>query len=124
MLNLTLVAVGGAIGACLRYLTDQAFRRRDSAFPWGTLTVNVVGSLILGFLTGAALTGTDVPILSSLVGIGCCGALTTFSTFGHETVRLFAEGGRLSSVVNVVGSVTAGLSSGAVGIALAAVVWA
>jgi CrcB protein len=120
-----LVAAGGAAGSILRYLTDRRVQRwRDSPFPWGTLTVNVVGSLILGFLSGWLLHGAEPASMRSLVAVGFCGGLTTFSTFGYETLRLFLEKARLSAVVNVLVTVVAGLASGALGLVLATAVFA
>lgn len=111
------VALGAAVGAPLRYLVDRAVRtRHDSAFPWGTLAVNVAGSLILGVLAGAA---PAVPgALSALLGAGFCGALTTYSTFGFETVRLIERRRRVHAAANVVASVVAGLCAAFVGIAV------
>jgi CrcB protein len=96
--------------------------RHDSVFPWGTLTVNAVGSLVLG-ATAGALSGADGPSwVMPLVGTGLCGALTTFSTFGFETVRLAQEGSLLESALNVAASVTVALAACAGGWALAAAV--
>lgn len=115
-----LVALGGAAGSILRYLTDRRVQAwRDSPFPWGTLTVNVVGSFVLGFLSGWLLHGAEPSSVRALVAVGFCGGLTTFSTFGYETVRLFLEKTRLYAVVNVLVTVAAGLTSGALGLALA-----
>jgi CrcB protein len=107
-MNVLLVLVGGAIGAPLRYLIDRAVQdRRDSLFPWGTFLVNLLGCLVLGALAGA---GTALPSsLFVLLGTGLCGALTTYSTFGYETVRLAERGAYLFAAVNVVASVSAGL---------------
>ncbi|WP_020645166.1 fluoride efflux transporter CrcB [Amycolatopsis balhimycina] len=117
-----LVALGGAVGSILRYLTDRRVQRwRDSPFPFGTLTVNIAGSFILGFLSGRLLHGAEPSSVRALVAVGFCGGLTTFSTFGYETVRLFLEKTRLYAVLNVVVTVAAGLAAGAIGLALATV---
>ncbi len=113
-----LVAAGGALGAALRYIIDQALRQR-SDFPYGTLTVNVLGSALLGLLAGLALDGASGDAMRSLVGIGLCGSLTTYSTFGYETVRLFTEGARRHAVVNVVGTLLAGFAAAGAGLGLA-----
>jgi CrcB protein len=111
-----LVVVGAAIGAPLRYLTDRAVQARcGSLFPWGTLTVNVAGSLLLGFVVGLP---TD-PALTALVGTGFCGALTTYSTFGYETLRLVQTGARAQALGNVLASLVAGLGAASTGLALA-----
>jgi CrcB protein len=122
--TLALVALGGAAGSVLRYLTDRRVQRwRDSPFPWGTLTVNVAGSFVLGFLSGWLLHGAEPSSVRSLAAVGFCGGLTTFSTFGYETVRLFLEKTRLYAVLNVVVTVLAGLTSGALGLLLATAIW-
>jgi fluoride exporter len=114
-----LVALGAALGAPLRYLTDLALQRRlGSAFPWGTFAVNVTGSLILGFAVGLPVPAAA----AALVGTGFCGALTTYSTFGYETLRLARQGRRRHAVVNVLGSVLAGLAAAYLGILLAGAV--
>jgi CrcB protein len=119
-----LVVVGGAAGANLRYLLDRRVQRwHDSAFPWGTLTVNVLGCLVLGLLTGAARHGAAGHAALALLGTGLCGALTTYSTFGYETIMLFSRGARLYSVANVVISVLAGLGATGCGLLAAAAVW-
>jgi fluoride exporter len=115
-----LIAVGAAIGAPARYLTDRAAQsRHDSVFPWGTFTVNVVGSFVLGALTAAAAGGAVGSGVVAAVGTGFCGALTTYSTFGYETLRLAEEGAALQAAANVVASVLAGLAAAAIGWAAA-----
>ncbi|MEV6910961.1 fluoride efflux transporter CrcB [Amycolatopsis sp. NPDC051071] len=119
------VALGGGAGAILRYLTDLRMRAwRGDAFPWGTLTVNITGSAILGFLTGWALHGGEPDTVRSLLAVGVCGGLTTFSTFGYETLRLITEKARPRAVLNVGLTVVAGLAAATAGLLLAAVVWA
>ena len=114
-MTLLLVFVGGAIGAPLRYLTDRAIAARlDPVFPWGTFTVNVAASLLLGVLTGAAT--SLLGWLPPLLGTGLAGALSTYSTFGYETVRLIQSGARAYALVNVVSNVLASLAAAAVGL--------
>jgi fluoride exporter len=111
--TLLLVALGGAVGAPLRYLVDRAVQaRHDSVFPWGTFAVNAAGSLILGLIAGFG--GT----VSSFVGVGFCGALTTYSTFSYETLRLLEERTRFYALANVVAGILAGLGAAFLGIAL------
>lgn len=123
-MNWLLVIAGAVVGAPLRYLTDRAVQsRHDSVFPWGTFGVNVSGCLILGLLTGAAAAGAADSHLQLLLGTGLCGALTTYSTFSHETLRLTETGAGLYAVANVVGSVTAGLGAAFLGVTIAQAVW-
>lgn len=110
-MTVAMVLLGGALGAPARYLTDLFVQsRHDSVFPWGTFTVNILGSLILG-VTAAAVTDLAAPSwVLALVGTGLCGALTTFSTFGFETVRLLEKGSVLAAVTNCLASLVVGLS--------------
>jgi len=111
-MTVAMVILGGAIGAPLRYLTDLFVQsRHDSVFPWGTFAVNIVGSLILG-VTAALVVGLALPTwVLALLGTGFCGALTTFSTFGFETVRLLEEGSLLTALTNSVASLAVGLGA-------------
>lgn len=103
-----LVMLGAAAGAPCRWLLDRAVQaRHDSLFPWGTLLINVVGSLALGVLLGAGASRQ----LVLLLGTGFCGGFTTFSTFGYETVRLADEGSGLMGLLNVAASLGAGLAA-------------
>lgn len=122
-MTLLLVALGAVVGAPLRYLTDRFIQaRHDTVFPWGTLTVNVVGSLIMGFLVGAAAAGRLDPMILTVLGPGFCGALTTYSTFGYETLRLAEDGSRFLATANIVINLFAGLGAAFVGVAIAAAI--
>lgn len=111
-MTVLLVFVGAMVGAPLRYLIDREVQAlHDSVFPWGTLCVNVIGCLILGGLTGAALPSPTL----SLLGTGFCGALTTYSTFGFETVRLLEQRSYFYAAMNVAVSVIAGLGAALLG---------
>lgn len=122
-MTVLLVLVGGAVGAPLRYLTDLLVQaRHDSVLPWGTLTVNVTGSLLLGGLAAAVADAGAPEWLMTLLGTGLCGALTTFSTFGFETYRLVEDGAWLEALGNVVLSLAAGMAAVALGWAAVAAV--
>jgi CrcB protein len=115
-----LVVAGAVIGAPLRYLTDLLVQsRHDTVFPWGTLTVNAVGCLVLGATAGAVSGGAPAWLLTTL-GTGFCGALTTFSTFGFETWRLVEDGSVLEAILNVAASLLIGFVACAGGWVLAA----
>ena len=124
-MNLLLVIAGAAVGAPLRYLTDRAVQsRHDTVFPWGTFAVNVFGSLILGVIAGAVAAGGASPQVQLAVGTGFCGALTTYSTFSYETLRLLEGDARLIAAANVVGSIVAGVAAAFLGVAVSQAVWA
>ncbi|MBA5225681.1 fluoride efflux transporter CrcB [Streptomyces griseoaurantiacus] len=123
-MNWLLVLAGAMVGAPLRFLTDRAVQSRyDSVFPWGTFVVNVIGCLILGFLTGAATAGAAGSRLQLLLATGLCGALTTYSTFSYETLRLAQDGARTYAALNAVASVATGLGAAFAGVSLAGVLW-
>ncbi|MFG1622056.1 fluoride efflux transporter CrcB [Kribbella sp. NPDC049227] len=123
-MSVLLVIAGAVIGAPLRYLTDRAVQKRhDSAFPWGTISVNVVGSLILGVVAGASMASALPHQVQLVVGTGFCGALTTYSTFSYETLRLYEDGGRFLAVANVAVSIVAGLGSVFLGVAISQAIW-
>ncbi|MDH6131762.1 CrcB protein [Kitasatospora sp. MAA4] len=123
-MNWLLVILGAVVGAPLRYLTDRAVQsRHDTVFPWGTFAANLTGCLILGTLAGAVSAGAASSQLQLLIGTGLCGALTTYSTFSYETLRLAEDGAAFFAVANVVASVVAGLGAVYTGSALAQALW-
>ena len=114
------VTVFGAFGALARYLVDGAVTERVKArLPYGTLLVNVVGSFILGFVTGLVLYHAGSTQLRTLIGTGFCGAFTTWSTLSWETVRLVEERDSGRAAVTVLGGIATSLVAAAVGLALA-----
>jgi CrcB protein len=122
--NWLLVVAGGMVGAPLRYLTDRAVQaRHDTVFPWGTFCANVAGCLVLGVVTGAVVAGAASSEIHLLLGTGLCGALTTYSTFSYETLRLAEQGARLMAAANVAASVLAGLGATFTGVAVAEALW-
>lgn len=123
-MTLVLVMLGAAVGAPMRYLTDRAVQsRHDTVFPWGTFAVNVVACLVLGVVTGAVLAGSASHDVQLLIGTGLCGALSTYSTFSYESMRLAEQGSRFFAVANIAASITAGLGAAFVGAAIAQAVW-
>jgi fluoride exporter len=122
-MTLLLVALAAAVGAPLRYLTDRFIQaRHDSIFPWGTLSVNAAGSFILGVLVGMAMAGRLDSAIVTVLGPGFCGALTTYSTFGYETLRLAEDGSHFLAGVNIAISLLAGLGAAFVGVAITAAI--
>lgn len=123
-MTLLLVMLGAAVGAPSRWLVDQAIQsRHDSVFPWGTLTINVAGSLLLGVVLGASALGRGSAELLALAGTGFCGGFTTFSTFGYETIRLVEQGSTWQALLNVAASLAAGMAAALVGWSLAHGLW-
>jgi len=122
--NLLLVITGAAVGAPLRYLSDRAVQsRHDTVFPWGTFSVNVIGSLILGMVTAAVTAGAASPQVQLALGTGFCGALTTYSTFSYETLRLLEGDARFLAAANVIASIVAGLGAAFLGVAISQSIW-
>lgn len=104
LINYLAIAIGGAIGACLRFaLSEWMLHLFGRAFPFGTLLVNILGSFVIGLLYGLLITEQIAPNPWRIfVGIGVLGAFTTFSTFSMDTVLLLQQGDWLKAVVNVV----------------------
>ncbi len=114
-----LVGLGGIIGTlCRYYLGKWVATRTGASFPWGTWVINLSGSFILGMLF--ALHSSD--LLSDELwwglGVGFCGAYTTFSTFGFELQQLIAKKHVIAAAMYMLSSVTLGLLMAWIGIAL------
>jgi CrcB protein len=122
MILAVVVGVAGALGAVLRYLADGAVEDRVSgAFPWGTLSVNVSGSFVLGLITALVwyhgLAGQD----RTALGVGFCGGFTTWSTASWESVRLAESGLVRQALAFTFGGLAAALAAATAGVALGAV---
>ncbi len=102
-INYTAIAIGGAAGACLRFLLSEAMLHLfGRAFPFGTLLVNILGSFIIGLLYGLILTEQLAPNPWRIfIGIGILGAFTTFSTFSMDTVLMLQQGAFVKATLNV-----------------------
>ena len=97
-------AAGGA-GALARYVSDSAIRARVTTdLPIATITINIVGSALLGLVTGLVIFGGAPNTLALVVGTGFCGGFTTFSTASFETVALARRGETARALINAVGT--------------------
>lgn len=120
MILALVVGAAGSIGAITRFLVDGAVQDRSSGvLPLGTFTVNVAGSLILGFVTGLLLFHGLPHTAVAIVGSGFCGGLTTWSTASWETVRLVEGGDGGAAFLNAVGGIAASLIAAGCGLLLA-----
>lgn len=117
---LVLVALGGAAGAVARFAVDSIVAQRAAgAFPWGTLVVNLSGSVVLGFLFALAIErGVLPPSIRGPLMIGFLGAYTTFSTLMLESWRLIEDGAIGLALANVVGSTLLGMAAVFVGLVI------
>ena len=94
-----LVALGGAFGAALRYAVSEFFS--SDSFPYATLSVNLVGSFLLGILAVGLAQNLLSNNMALLLGTGVLGAFTTMSTFSVETIQMFDQGQSTSAMVYV-----------------------
>jgi CrcB protein len=123
-MTLLLVALGAAIGAPARYLTDRAVSTRwRTVFPYGTLTVNLAGSFILGVVIGGTLHHGVSSSVAALAGTGFCGGLTTYSTFGYESMRLMHDRLYRHAFRNMLISLVGCAVTAYAGLALAGQIW-
>ncbi len=119
MILALLVGVAGGVGALARFVVDNVVTRRLRAtFPYGTLLINVLGSLVLGLLVGLAWHHGLPGKTKLVIGTGFCGGLTTWSTASWETVQLANNRLYRQAVVFASGGLLLALAGGAVGIAL------
>ncbi len=116
------LAVGlvAAVGATSRYVVDQFIQHQhDSVFPWGTFVINVVGSFVLGVVTGSVSHHGLSTTAAAILGAGFCAGFTTFSTWMWETLALAESGAILEATLNIFGSLAIGLAAAFAGFALA-----
>lgn len=114
------IALGSALGGIARYLLSTAVAERfGESFPWGTLAVNILGSLLIGLLAGLTDPSSRMlvpPAMRQFLIIGLMGGFTTFSSFSLQTLNLLRDGELLLAVANVLGSVLLCLVAAALGL--------
>ncbi len=122
-----MVILGGALGAPARMFLDKrittalsgkSISLRSTDFPFGTYFINISGSFLLGFLTGISLKGHMPSLLLAFLGLGFCGAYTTFSTWSFESLILFEKRLYKTALLNIFLSLVMGLLLAGIGIAL------
>ena len=115
------IAAGSALGGVARYLlTDMVQARSGGTFPFGTLVVNLVGCLLLGFIVEMVHDSASItPAVRALLTVGFCGGFTTFSTFSLEAVRAVEEGAVARAAIYLGTSVVAGILGIVIGTAVA-----
>jgi len=116
-----MVAMGGALGAWARYqVSGWIYNRAGAEFPWGTLTVNVSGSFLLGILLPTLVSSPAMTPGRAFLEVGCIGAFTTFSTFAFEAVTLIEAGQPRRAALYVLASLGLGLGAIVLGLLIAA----
>jgi len=124
--KILLVGLGGFMGSILRYLMSGYVQQwmKSVDFPYGTLAVNLIGCLVIGFLSQLAeARGVFMAESRAFVFIGVLGGFTMFSTFSNETMNLLRDGERLLAVVNIAAHLVPGLIAVWLGRVLAYEIW-
>lgn len=116
MRELLLVCIGSFWGGGARYLVGKAVQSWVAvSYPWGTMTVNVVGCFLIGLLSGLSLGGHLSPTTRLVLVTGFCGGFTTFSTFMNENLLLARDGSMLAALVYTLASLALGAIAAALG---------
>jgi len=124
MTSILQVAIGGAIGAVGRYLTGvAAVRVMGHGYPWGTLTVNIVGSFLMGILIVVLMTKDGGLRLAPLLMTGMLGGFTTFSAFSLDALTIYERGQVGTAAIYVIASVVLSLLAIFVGVMAARGIW-
>ncbi len=126
LLTISLVALGGAVGSVSRYLLGVWIQSASQSvdFPFGTLTVNLIGCFVIGFLSQLAESrGVFTPETRALVFFGVLGGFTTFSSFGNDTLNLLRDGETVNALLNIGANVIFGLALVWVGRTVAFWIW-
>ncbi len=103
MKQVLLVFIGGGLGSAARYgLSGAVHRTLGSQFPYGTMTVNVIGCFLIGLLLSLSTDRSVIgPDLRLFLALGFLGGFTTFSSFSYETIQLFRDGQNFNALANV-----------------------
>ncbi len=115
--SLLIVGLGSFCGGALRYYISTLMKSACSqGFPWGTLSVNLVGCLLIGLLLGIfSRCGVQSNSWSLLLTVGLCGGFTTFSTFANESLQMLQSGNTLNLIIYIFASVIVGIALVALG---------
>ena len=120
MQRFLLICLGGAVGTGVRYLVALwSAQRFGSAFPYGTLVVNVVGCFLIAVIMHLAMANAWPATLRAALTVGFLGGFTTYSSFNYETTRLLEEGALATALLTVVVTLGAGFTAGMIGLLLA-----
>ena len=122
--HIAVVALGGAIGATDRFLLSEWFLKNvNTTFPAATLVANVVGCFAIGVMTQVSLVAAMTPESRLLVVTGLLGSLTTFSTFGLETIKCIHQNDVRMAILNVIANLALGLLAVTLGLGLGRLIW-
>ena len=127
MMNILLIGAGGALGAISRHYVGQlALRTMGSGQPWGTLSVNILGGLLMGLLVGwlAATERADATSIRLLAAVGFLGGFTTFSAFSLELLRMLETRAWMTAFAYAAGSVILSVGAVMIGLMIMRKVWA
>ncbi|MDN3593344.1 fluoride efflux transporter CrcB [Zunongwangia endophytica] len=107
-----LVFLGGGLGSVCRYLISRALNSTGTNLPWGTFTVNILGSFLIGLFLGIAIKNNTLNSATNLIlATGFCGGFTTFSTFSFENQALLRSGDYYNFVIYALATLIIGISS-------------
>lgn len=121
-LQFIFLAFCGGLGATTRFFLDGLVKQRTrSALPWGTITINLSGSFLLGLLTGLVLHHVAAPEWQLIIGTGFLGGYTTFSTASFETIKLIQTGKIATALVNSFGTLTGSVLAALLGLWVAGI---
>ena len=117
-ISLFMVAIGGALGAVSRYVVSGWIHQQfPSSFPWGTLTINSVGSFLFGVVAMVlSKYFSDSDLVRLVLMTGFLGAFTTFSTFSYESIWLIQQGKLFLAGLNIIGSVVVCCTAAGIGL--------